>query len=236
MSSELLAVPSKLMLAASGYRINHSPNIFIKPVFLCQSHGIFQQRTRLAIEPPECLEYPLLLPLAEAGPIQTSPVNAPDPRRIMSADSQERRDIPIDPGQTRCIGPLAEGNKLVRCSQTAEPSPGFNLAMPAYLHQVAHNNLVFNNAIVSDVYADHEEILIAYFRHCVRTDTRMDCHLFVDDVSITYYKSSDFDIRTQAQDLRLGPNHAIGKKVVIPTYPDILVNHHIGIKYSVGSD
>ncbi|GAI48402.1 unnamed protein product, partial [marine sediment metagenome] len=56
-----IAIPAELMLAAFGYAVNHSPNVFIESVLLRQSICILQQCARLAIQLPVRFEYSLLL-------------------------------------------------------------------------------------------------------------------------------------------------------------------------------
>jgi len=180
------------MLAAFGYAVNYSPNIFIEPVILRQSICILQQCARLAIELPVRFEYLLLLFVIKTGSVQASLINTPNPRWIMSTDSQKRRNIPSNPSQSRHERPLTYGNKLMCPSQTAEPNTGLNLAVTPYLHKVTHDNLIFKYAIVSNVSTDHNEIIVSIFRYCARTNTGMDCYLFVNDVSITHYNPAEF--------------------------------------------
>ena len=112
----------------------------------------------------------------------------------MPADSQKRRYIPRNSGKSCDVAPLSYGNKLVRSGQTAEPGPVLDFAVTSYLDKIAHNNLVSKYAIVSDVSADHNEIIIANLRLRPGVNARMDCYLFVNDVSIAHHKSADFGV------------------------------------------
>jgi hypothetical protein len=102
--------------------------------------------------------------------------------------------------------------------------------MPAYVHTVAHNNLIFKYAIVPDMGADHNEVIVPHFRHSVRMHTGVDCHLLAERVSVTYYKPADSGVRPQSQYLRPASKRAIGEKAVVLAYPDIALNDHIGIE------
>jgi hypothetical protein len=111
--SECLQISAELVLAAVGYRVNHGPHIFIESVFSRQSICILEQGSFLSVQPLVRLEYSLLLRLVQAGPIQTSLVDISNLWRIVSADSEERRNITGNPGKTRHEAPFADSDKLM---------------------------------------------------------------------------------------------------------------------------
>jgi hypothetical protein len=177
-----------------------------------------------------------LLLLAQICPLQASLINTTNPRRIVSTDGKKRRNIPSNPSQSRHERPLTYGNKLVYPNQTAEPNTSLNLAVTPYLHKVTHDNPIFKCAVVPNVRTDHKEIIISYSRQRIRMNAHVDCHLLVNNVSVTYHKPAGLAVWGQTQCLRAATNHTIGKKVIIFPNLDALVNHHIGIKYRVGAD
>ncbi len=73
----------------------------------------------------------------------------------MTADNQKGRNIMINTGKSRRIAPSADSNKLMQQNHTTKPYARPNPAVPAYLYIVAHNNIVFEYAVMSDVCADH---------------------------------------------------------------------------------
>jgi hypothetical protein len=154
----------------------------------------------------------------------------------MPADGQERRDIPRKSGQSGDKAPFADGDKLVRGGQAAEPGPGFDLAMPAYLHEIAQNGVIFDRAVVSDVHVDHEEIVVSDSRMFVRIHTRMDSHMLVHLVPVAYYESADFGASVQTHDLRFAADHTAGKEAILPADPDIFANDHVCLDYRTGTD
>ncbi len=112
----------------------------------------------------------------------------------MSADSQKRRYVPCNSCKSGDVGPLAYRNKLVRPGQAAEPCSVFDYTVTSYLNKIAHYNLVSKYAVVSNVSADHNEIIITNCGLCPRVNTRMDCYLLVDYVSVAYNEPSDFGV------------------------------------------
>jgi hypothetical protein len=224
------------MLAASGYRINHSLNIIVESVLLGQGLCILQQGPVLAVELLVRLDYLPLLLLTETGPHQAPLINAPSHRRIMTADNHKWHNIVINPGKARCEAPFANCNKLMQSHHPAKPGAGFNLAMPAYVHTITHNNLIFDRAIMSDVRSNHKQIIVSYFRKTSLIKTPMDCHLLTKGVVITYHKTAYLGIRTQTQFLRPAANHTIGRKVIVLADIDIFANHYISIKHCTGTD
>ncbi len=112
----------------------------------------------------------------------------------MPADGQERRYVPGDSGKTRDVAPFAYSNKLVRPGETAEPGTVIDFAVTAYLHEIAHNNLVSKSAVVPNVGAYHNEIIITNCSLGAFMHTGMDCYLLVNDVSIAHHKPADFVI------------------------------------------
>ena len=73
----------------------------------------------------------------------------------MTANRQERWNVPVQSSQTCHVTPFADCHKLVRRGQATKPGARFNFAVPADLHEVAHHDLIFQRAIMPDMYADH---------------------------------------------------------------------------------
>jgi hypothetical protein len=224
------------MLAAFDYRINHSLNIFIEPVLLGQGLCILQQCAALAVELLVRLDYLLLLLLTETCSHQTTFINAPNPRWIMTADNQKWHNIVINPGKARCVAPFANCNKLMQSHNPAKPGAGLNLAVPAYVHTITHNDLIFDRAIMSDMHSNHKQIIVSYFRKTSLIKTLMDCHLLTKGIVITYHKPAYLVIRTQTQFLRPAANHTISTKAIASADIDIFANNYISIKHCVSTD
>jgi hypothetical protein len=118
----------------------------------------------------------------------------------------------------------------MQSNEAAYPGPGFNLAMPAQVHTVAHNNFIFKHAIVSGVCANHNEIIITYFREAIGVHTWMDCYVLAKDVSVANDKSAYFPAATEGEHLRSASDYTEGKEMIIFADLDIAVNDHICIK------
>jgi hypothetical protein len=108
--------------------------------------------------------------------------------------------------------------------------------MPAYLGVIAHHNFVFEYAIVPDMDADHEQVVVSHLRNLVRVHAGMNCHLFPNDVSVPDDQTAELGILAHAKDLWLAPYGAVGKKVVVPANPDIPANRHVGFNDRTGTD
>ena len=61
----------------------------------------------------------------------------------MAANYHKWRYIFIESGKTGNETPFAERNELMQADHTANPCPGFNLAVSAYLGAIAKHDIVF---------------------------------------------------------------------------------------------
>jgi hypothetical protein len=153
----------------------------------------------------------------------------------MSTNSKKRWNIPTNSGKSRYIAPLAYRNKLMRPGQTAEPGTVLYFTVTSYLNEIAHNNLISKYAVVSDVGADHDKVVVSDYGLCPGMHARMDGNLFVKGVSITYQKFAYFVFKAQIQCLWSAANNTIRKKMIVFSDFNILANHHIGLEYSACS-
>jgi hypothetical protein len=193
---EFLKISAEPVFVALDYHINHCLNVFIEPIFLSQSSCVLQQRATPTIEFLVSLAYVLLLLFRKACSGQTSLIDAAHFRRIMTAHNQKWGNIVIDARKARRLAPFANGHKLMQQNHTTQPDAGLNPAVPAYLNVVAHNDFVFQYAVVADVHANHKQIIISYRCYLVRVYTRMDCHLLANDVPVSDHKAPEFGIGT----------------------------------------
>jgi hypothetical protein len=142
----------------------------------------------------------------------------------------------VNPGKSGCVAPLAESYKLVHSCHAAKPGAGLNLAVPAYLHTVAHNNPVFKRTVMPDVYTNHQKIIIPYLRSFPSMDTRMYCNLLTNNIVVADYEPSYLVIHTQTKYLWHSSDYAISKKVVVFSNRYIFSNHNIGVEHCTGTD
>ena len=82
----------------------------------------------------------------------------------MAADNQERRHIVINARHPGGVAPFADCNELMQQDHTAEPHARFDFAVAAYLGVVAHHDFVLEHAVMADMHAYHQKIIIADFR------------------------------------------------------------------------
>ena len=108
------------------------------------------------------------------------------------------------------VTPFADGYKLVHGHEATEPDAGLDVAMSAYLGIVAEDHFVFENAVVPDVHAYHNEIIVAELCKFAGIDARMDRYLLADDVVIADDKASFFGFFADSEQLRRPADDAVG--------------------------
>jgi hypothetical protein len=124
----------------------------------------------------------------------------------------------------------------VHCCHSAEPDAGLDFAMTAYLDVVAHDNLVFNQAVVAYMNTNHKEIIIADSGKAVGIHAGVDCDLFANYVSIAYNEAAYRGVGFQAEYLRLAADCTGWKKLIAASNPDVWSDEYICVQNGIGAD
>ena len=229
-SSKRLKVSAETMLAAVDNRIGHSFYVLIQTAFCGKGFCVFEKR-RFALEQEfkGIVNLPLLV-FAEACPHQSSFVYHSNLGRVMAADYDERRNIVIYAGETGGIAPFADGNKLMNQHDAAEPDACFNFAVSADLRAVAENSFVLNDAVVADMNAYHNHIIIADDGFAVRVYARMYGYEFADDIFIADFELAEDAVGRYAEHLRISAYNAAGIENILFADFYIFADNDICIK------
>jgi hypothetical protein len=175
--SEFFEIPAEAVLGAVHDRLDHFADVFVDAVFGSECLRIFIERSAAAVEFFVGLHYTYLLRVVEPGAFEAAFIDAPNHRRI-AADNNKGRDVMRDAGKTGSIDPFADGHELMNAHHAGKPDAGSEMAVAADLAAIAHDDLVFKDAVVADVSADHDEILIADARPFAFMHTRMNGYKF----------------------------------------------------------
>jgi hypothetical protein len=111
-----------------------------------------------------------------------------------------------------------------------KPHARFDFAMAAYLREVTKNSFIFNDAIVTDVDADHNEVIIAHFCAAVEVHTGMDGNLLADSVVVADYKTAELGVGLEIENLRYAPDDTVGKEMIAFTDLDVSVDDDVGFE------
>ena len=100
----------------------------------------------------------------------------------------------IDAAHAGGVTPFAYSAELVNQNHTAKPYAFFDLDVAADLAVIAHDNFVFKNAVVADMHAYHQQILVAYNGVFIFVHTCVNGDIFPKDIIVSNEQPADFAV------------------------------------------
>jgi hypothetical protein len=224
-------VSAEAMLAASDYCIDHITDVFIEAGFFSHLLCLLQQgHLIVTIEAFVAVYDCLLLLFVKACAAEPSFIYAAYFGRIVTADNKKRRDILVNAGQPGGIAPPAYSNELMQQDNARQPYACFDFAVAAYLGEVAKDGFIFDDAIVTDVDANHNEVIAAYFGEGIVVHTGVNGDLFADSIVVADYKAAELGVGTKIENLRFASDDTVGKEMITFSDCHVFVDDDVGFK------